>query len=89
MPCSCIRGIKGRYITVFTKDQRNTNDDDDDDSGMCGEGEVDDLDLGVGDGPSSEGGRVMILLNSFRDGYRRLKTKGGESSQDLTLASEV
>ena len=90
MPCRCIRGTEGRYVTVYTR-EKPVRDSDDTEDESCGQGEMDDLDLGNGgeEGGSSEGGRAMILLNTFRDGYRRLKTKDGESSRDLTSPTDV
>lgn len=85
MPCRCLRGTSGRYISVYTREKRVTDDPED---SSCGDGEVDDLDLGNGAGPRSEGGKVMILLKSFtNNGYKRLKMNDSESSQDLTLSS--
>ncbi|KAK7107172.1 carboxypeptidase N subunit 2-like [Littorina saxatilis] len=89
MPCQIIRGTKGRYITVYTK---NVKDNEEEDDGSCANGQVDDLDLDLGsgaEGSRSEGGKVMIMLTSFRNGYKRLTTKETESTQDLTSASDV
>ena len=89
MPCRCVRGTRGHYATIYTKGRRVTDDLEDD--GSCADGEVDDLDLGTGEeGSRSEGGKVMILLKSLTsNGYRRLKTSNGGSSQDLTASSST
>ncbi|KAL8621893.1 hypothetical protein ACOMHN_046097 [Nucella lapillus] len=88
--CWCLRGDRVGYVTVFTRDTAGREDDKEEvANGTCGEGEVDDLDLGSGEGVGREEGRVRILVKSFRKGYSLLKNQGGESSQNLTSACDV
>lgn len=85
MPCACLRGERGQYVTVYTKEGAGDGDGDGDGESNFGySGEPEDLDLGCRS--RGGGGRVQILTKTAQ--YQRLQTKPTESTQDLVEVQE-